>query len=47
MESLRLADTTFICRMDKQQDPTVQHRKLYSISCDNPYGKEYEKRMYM
>ena len=22
-------------RMDKQQGPTVQHRELYSISCDN------------
>ena len=30
-------------RMDKQQGPTVQHRELYSISCDKPYGKVYEK----
>ena len=22
--------------MDKQQGPTVQHRELYSISCDKP-----------
>ena len=22
--------------MDKQQDPTVQHRELYSMSCDKP-----------
>ena len=23
-----------ICRMNKQQDPTVQHKELYLISCD-------------
>ena len=22
-----------IYRLDKQQDPTVQHRKIYSVSC--------------
>ena len=22
--------------MDKQQGPTAQHRKLYSVSCDKP-----------
>ena len=27
---------TVIQRMDKQQGPTVQHRELYSISCDKP-----------
>ena len=27
---------TGICRMDKQQGPTVQHRELYLISCDKP-----------
>ena len=27
---------TDIYRMDKQQGPTVQHRELYSISCDKP-----------
>ena len=27
---------TIIYRMDKQQGPTVQHRGLYSISCDKP-----------
>ena len=27
--------------MDKQQGPTVQHRKLYSVSFNT--GKEYEK----
>ena len=30
-------------KMDKQPGPTVQHRQLYSISCDKPYGKESEK----
>ena len=28
-------------RMDKQQGLTVEHRELYSISCDKPYGKEF------
>ena len=23
-------------RMDKQQGPTVEHRELYTISCDKP-----------
>ena len=27
---------TIMYRMDKQQSPTVQHRELYSISCDKP-----------
>ena len=27
---------TTIYRMDKQQGPSVQHRELYSISCDKP-----------
>ena len=26
----------FIYRIDKQQSPIVQHRKIYSISCDKP-----------
>ena len=30
---------TIIYRMDKQQGPTVQHRELYSISCDKPEWK--------
>ena len=25
-----------IYKMDKQQSPTVQHRELYSVSCDKP-----------
>ena len=33
--SLRLADANyFINRMGKQQDSIVQHRELYSVSCD-------------
>ena len=31
-----------IYKMDKQ-GPTLQHRELYSISCDNHNGKEYEE----
>ena len=27
---------TVINKMDKQQGPAVQHRELYSISCDKP-----------
>ena len=27
---------TIICRMDKQQGPTLQHREQYSISYDKP-----------
>ena len=27
---------TVIYRMNKQQGPTVQHRELYSVSCDKP-----------
>ena len=41
-EGLRVWDQqmqTSKYRMDKQQGPTVQHRELYSISCDKPYGK--------
>ena len=30
---------TVIYRMDKQQGPTVQHRELYSMSCDKPQWK--------
>ena len=33
-----LALQTIIYRMDKQQGPTVEHRRLYSISCDKPQG---------
>ena len=32
---------TIIYRMGKQQDPTVEHREIYSVSWD--IGKEHEK----
>lgn len=31
-----------VYKTDKQQDPTVLHRELYSISCNKLNGK-YEK----
>ena len=31
---------TNIYKIDKQQGPTIEHRELYSISCNYPYGKE-------
>ena len=35
--SLGLADKNYyIQKIDKQQGPTVQHRELYSVSCDKP-----------
>ena len=35
--SLELADANwYLQRMNKQQGPSVQHRELYSVSCDNP-----------
>ena len=27
---------TVLCRMDKQQGPTVEHREPYPISCNKP-----------
>ena len=30
---------TIIYKTDNQQQPTVQHRKLYSVFCNNLYGK--------
>ena len=35
---------TGLYRMDKQQSPTVQHRELYSISCDKPQWKRILKK---
>ena len=29
-----LKKKTIICRMDQQQGPAVQHKELYSISCE-------------
>ena len=34
---------SILYKMDKQQGPTVEHRELYSISCDNHNGKDCEK----
>ena len=34
---------TSIYRINKQQGLTVKHRELYSISCDKPEWKKYEK----
>ena len=31
--------------LEKQQGPAIYHRELYSILCDKPYGKEYEKHI--
>ena len=33
---LGLVEATITFRMGKQQDPDVQHRKLYSMSYDKP-----------
>ena len=33
---LGLAATNYFYRMDKQEGPTVEHRELYSVSCDKP-----------
>ena len=30
---------TIVCGMDGQQGPAAQHWELYSIFCDNLYGK--------
>lgn len=32
---------TVLCRMDRQ-GPPVEHGALYSVSCDNHGGKEYD-----
>ena len=42
--SLGLVYSSYYLQDGKQSGPTVQHRELYSISCDN--GKEYEKRIW-
>ena len=34
---------TITFRMDKSQGPNVQHKELYSVTCDTPYGREYKK----
>ena len=35
-------------RKDKKEGPAIQHKEIYSISSDKPYGKEHKKeRIYM
>ena len=34
---------TTVYKIDNQQGPTVQHRELYSITCNNLYGKRVWK----
>ena len=36
---------TIVYRMDKQQGPTVEHRELYSTTCDKPQWKRILKRL--
>ena len=31
-----MSTVCIICRMDKQQGPTVQQRELYLVSCNKP-----------
>ena len=38
---------TIIYRMDKQPDATAQHKELYSIPYDKPYGKNMKEDVYM
>ena len=45
LELARAHAQAIISRMDKQQGPAVQHRKLYLVPCDS--GKEYEKCTYV
>ena len=33
-------------KIDKQQGPNVQHRELYSISCNKLQWKRFEKRIH-
>lgn len=39
-------ERAFTERMDKQQDPIVDHRQLYSISYDNHNGKYLKELIY-
>ena len=36
---------TTIYKIDNQEGPTVQHRELYSVFCDNLYEKRILKRL--
>ena len=40
---MRIVTCKLLCRTDKRQGPIPQSRELYSISCDKPEWKEYEK----
>ena len=31
-------------KTEKQREPTVQHRELYSVLCGDLYGKELQKK---
>ena len=45
---LGLADVNcYIQKLDKQQGPTMQHRKLYSVSYDKPQWKRLLKKEYI
>ena len=44
--SLGLADTNSYPQ-NHQQGPTLQHRELYSISCDKPSWKSLFKSIYI
>ena len=38
----------YIQKAGNQEGPTVQHRKLYSIHCNDLYGKEpFKKKLYI
>ena len=41
----RLSNFTLIYKIGNQQGPTVQHRELYSICCNNLYRKIIWKRV--
>ena len=39
-----ISKCNLLCRMDKQQSPTVQQRKQCSISCGKPQWKRIEEK---
>ena len=36
---------TITYKTDKQRGPTIQHRELYPVSCNNLQCKKYEKNI--
>ena len=44
---LRISMYILLHMRDSQQGPTVQHKELYSIFCNNLYGKESKKKIYI